>query len=76
MSKIVEALRDTEDGEDVHITKEEMTQLVDILTLVGACIESGRLWFNSPDDKINAESVDFLKKISKRFANIKIEAEQ
>jgi hypothetical protein len=75
-SKIFDTLRDTDNGEPLHISKEECIELVEILTMVGAVLESGKLWFNSPDDPINPHASEFCQKLAKRFANITIEQEQ
>ncbi len=76
MSKIVEVLRDTEEGEDVHISSEDMKTLVEILSCVAVAIQYDRLWFNDKSTKTNLQYVEFCTRMAKKFANIKIEEEQ
>ena len=71
---VFDALRQGE-GEDVHISAEDMKQLVDILGFISAALSSGKIWFNKPG-KSNQKHAVFCKQMAKKFANIKIEQEQ
>lgn len=64
----------TSDGEEVHITSEDMKMLVDILGCVSVVLREGKLWFN--DKEQSPVYADFCERIARKFANIKIHAEQ
>lgn len=70
---VFESLR-ISDGEDVHITSEDMKILVDILGCVSVVLRNGKLWFN--DKKQSTTYADFCERIARKFANIKIQREQ
>ena len=71
---IFDSLRHGE-GEDIHISAEDMKQLVDILGFISEALSSGKIWFNKPG-KSNQKHAVFCKQMAKKFANIKIEQEQ
>lgn len=75
MNKIFETLRETEEGEDVHISLEDMKTLVDILVIVGVLLRERKIWFNKKSTEENLQYIKFCERISNKFANIKIEME-
>lgn len=76
MNKIFETLREAaEEGEDVHISSEDMKTLVDILGIVGVLLRERKIWFNKKSTEENLQYIKFCERISNKFANIKIEME-
>ena len=76
MSEIFNALRETDDGENLHLSKVDVVLLVEILGMVAAAIDSGNLWFNSPGGNHNRQYANFCRDMARKFANVKIEMEQ
>ena len=74
VTSVFDALRTTGD-DDVHISSEDMKQLVDILGFVSEALRSGKLWFNRPGPT-NKAHAEFCKRMAFKFSNIKIENEQ
>lgn len=72
---IAEALKDDETP-DVSISNEERLMLIDILYMIAATLENGKLWFNKPGIKNNQQYIDFCKMMAKKFANMEVHQEQ
>ena len=76
MSEIEKHLRDSEEGEDLHISNADRKMLVDLLACVSVALGSGKLWFNKPGKKYNQQFCEFADKMARKFANMKVEQEQ
>jgi hypothetical protein len=73
MKTMMEELRTSE--EDVHVSKEDMETLVEVLACISVVLRSGDLHFNGKG-KHNETYACFCDSMARKFANIKIESEQ